>query len=65
MITKIDLPVYLHDPPTTGNGRAALGLLEALQLLRPDPPAARDWSVREMGNWPFGSLTYSNSTLLS
>lgn len=38
-ITKIDLSVYLHDPPTTGNGRATLGLLEALQLLRPDPPA--------------------------
>lgn len=42
MITTIDLSAYLHDPPTTGNERAALGLLEALQLLRPNPPAARD-----------------------
>lgn len=64
-ITRTDLSVYLHDPPTTGNERAALGLLEALQLLRPDPPATRDWLVKEMGNWPFGFLTYSNNTLLS
>lgn len=47
MIITTDLSVYLHDPPTTGNGRAALGLLEALRLLHPDPPAARDWSVRK------------------
>jgi hypothetical protein len=43
MVTRTDLSVYLHDPPTTDNGRAALGPLEALQLPRPGPPAARDF----------------------
>lgn len=65
MITRTDLSVYLHDPPTIDNGRAALGLREALQPPHPGPPAARDWSAREMGNCLFSSLTYSNNTLLS